>query len=186
MLFSILGSTILLLWFLWGLYTSSSAVDTPYKVIQKLDEFEIRQYHQQTLITTIAKDDNSAFPPLGGYIFGDNETGQKISMTTPVMTQSNNNQTEMSFILPQNYNTKNAPKPNSNDVTFSEIEARKIAVIRFSGTATDSIVKSKESLLLKYLKENNIETIGKTMLWRYNDPWTMPIMRRNEVAIEVK
>jgi hypothetical protein len=32
---------------------------------------------------------------------------------------------------------------------------------------------------------NGIATKGRPFLMRYNDPWTPPFLRRNEVAIEI-
>lgn len=46
-------------------------------------------------------------------------------------------------------------------------------------------VEDKTIELIKTLQNNNIETKGQPFLMRYNDPWTPPFLRRNEVAIEV-
>jgi len=47
-------------------------------------------------------------------------------------------------------------------------------------------VEKKTAELLDMLREKGIETKGTPFLMRYNDPWTPPFLRRNEVAIEVE
>ena len=38
--------------------------------------------------------------------------------------------------------------------------------------------------LLTVLKSNGIEIESEPILMRYNSPWTLPFLRRNEVAIK--
>lgn len=40
--------------------------------------------------------------------------------------------------------------------------------------------------LLLVLKSNAMETDGEPFLMRYNHTWTLPFLRRNEVAVNVK
>lgn len=168
-------------------YISSTAEKTPYVVISDLGGgVQIRQYETQTLISTFVKDEKNAFGPLGNYIFGSNERKEKISMTSPVITTNNGSTMQMSFILPAGYTKSNVPKANSEEVFFSSVEKRKLAVIRFSGMVSDEKIKQKEQDLMRILKENSFDFYGEPLLLRYNPPWTPPFMRRNEVAFEIK
>ena len=187
LLIGIIFIILILFWIGWGVYSSSTAQKTPYSLLKILDNsVEIRQYEEQTVITTYAADDSKAFSPLGNYIFGGNEENKQISMTAPVVTTDSGGRIEMSFILPKEYTTDNAPKAQSDKVKISSVSGRKIATIRFSGFTTIEKVKKKEQELLQILKENSIEIQGSPMLFRYNDPYTPPFMRRNEIGIEVK
>ena len=47
-------------------------------------------------------------------------------------------------------------------------------------------MEKKTAELLRILRENDIAITGQPFLMRYNDPWTPPFLRRNEVAIEVR
>ena len=62
--------------------------------------YEIREYDNHIVAETLVQGDfnkvgNTAFKRLGGYIFGDNEADQKISMTAPVTQQA----TEQGYIV---------------------------------------------------------------------------------------
>ena len=39
--------------------------------------------------------------------------------------------------------------------------------------------------LLETLQENDVKVYGTPSLSRYNPPWTLPFLRRNEVVVEV-
>jgi hypothetical protein len=91
----------------------------------------------------------------------------------------------MSFILPRGISQDNAPTPNGQAIDFTTIPARKLATLTFSWWTPQSRVEKKTAQLLSLLQENDVETKGQPFLMRYNDPWTPPFLRRNEVAIEV-
>lgn len=155
------------------------------------------------------------FSIIAGYIFGDNikndtiamtvpvnaeaGTSEKIAMTAPVstekiaMTVPVNTQEEMgegtykiSFVMPSKYTLETLPKPNDKRVILREVSARKVAVRRFSWTASESAFKRHEAELLQALVRDGVETLGAVNMARYNTPWTIPFMLRNEVQIEVK
>jgi len=65
------------------------------------------------------------------------------------------------------------------------VPARKLATLTFSWLTPRSRVEKKTVELLNILEKNNIQTKGQPFLMRYNDPWTPPFLRRNEVVIEV-
>ena len=56
----------------------------------------------------------------------------------------------------------------------------------FATTSEDeNFIKNKQSLL-SLLKSNRIEPKGLMEFYRYNQPWTIPAYKRNEVAVEVE
>ena len=169
------------LWTGWGLYITMTT-DTPSYDVQKrlASGVEIRSYEEQHWISTPYRNDDNSFMVLGSYIFGKNESGEKIAMTAPVITGD-----DMTFILPEGVTPENAPTPSGQQIDFTTVAARKIAALRFSGYATEHIVERNEAKLLDVLRKNGIQTTGTPFLMRYNDPATPPYMRRNEVAIEV-
>ena len=87
--------------------------------------------------------------------------------------------------MPSEYTLETLPTPNDNRVTLKEIPSRKIAVKRFAWSATETKVKKQEEALLSALNRDGIETLGGINVARYNPPWTIPFMLRNEVQIEI-
>jgi hypothetical protein len=158
-----------------------------YTVLRVLGEgVEIRQYPKQTLISTDANDQNTAFSILANYIFGDNAEGIRISMTTPVTTVLSDNGLQMSFLLPRGFHVDNAPNPRDERISIRELEPRKIATIRFSGHLNRGKYEQKEHELAEILKSESIAVKGNAFLMQYDPPWVLPMLRHNEVAIEVE
>jgi len=56
-------------------------------------------------------------------------------------------------------------------------------VIRFSGLAGEDKVAAKTAELMAWLDGKGISPVGKPELARYNPPWTLPFLRRNEVMV---
>lgn len=163
-----------------------SAETAEYTVLRVLGEgVEIRQYPKQTLISTDAKDQNTAFSILANYIFGGNAEGIRISMTTPVTTVLNDSGLQMSFVLPSGYYADNVPNPRDERITIRELEPRKIATIRFSGHLNRGKYMQKKHELVEILERESIVVKGNAFLMQYDPPWVLPMLRHNEVAIEV-
>jgi hypothetical protein len=166
-------------------------IETPkYKVVKTYDSFEIRQYDSmilaQTVIqeTSIKKSGNTGFRKVAGYIFGGNRNNQQIAMTAPVIMEVGEN-TKMSFVMPSQYKMEDLPQPNSSEVKLIKAAPKKIAVLTFSGFASDEKINRKKELLREALKKEQISVKGDFSYLGYNAPWDL-FGRRNEVAIEVE
>jgi hypothetical protein len=200
---------LLFLWTLYGVFISMSVPETSYEVSESLEnEVEIRDYPEEIWATTVAEDQNNAFGPLFRYISGDNDKGEKIEMTAPVVTPTpqpaetgtkgekiemtapvvsmNTEKGQfMAFIMPERFDINSIPKPLSSRVKIELVEPRKLATIRFSGYMTQENYKKNLEQLNKTLESRGISTIGEPILMQYNDPWTPPFSRRNEIAVQV-
>ena len=124
-----------------------------------------------------------------GYIFGKNARDEKMAMTTPVITNKNNG---MSFVLPSRFwdDLEAAPRPVSDDVTLAPASASNstYAVLWFSGFVSPKVITEKEELLRRTIQKSDrwLEDEGTDLLvMQYNDPFTPPWKRRNEVALKV-
>ena len=127
--------------------------------------------------------------------------GQSIAMTAPVVTSTTNdigptststNLKKMQFFLPEEYNSiQSIPKPTNPNVSIQKIPAATGVVHTFSGTAGDEKTRNKVKALVRQLKQDGLELdedqvlMQKYSLWQYNPPFTIPIMRRNEVWIQL-
>lgn len=199
---AILGSSgLLAAWIAWGLYTKQSAETVPYETEATVDSVEIRRYPATVIAETTARNQMTAFRRLFDYISGSNEgaesvsmtapvkstSGTSISMTAPVRTESaDQDLTRMGFYLPASDDMESAPKPTDADVNLQEEPPRTMAVMQFSWYAPEWRVRNYRSRLLDTLEEEGYEPAGEPFLFRYNDPWTPPFMRRNEVAVPLE
>ncbi len=160
-----------------------------YEVVKEYDGFEVRRYEAALFSSVYLKSSsyeetsNQAFRVLAGYIFGGNETGEKIAMTSPV-TMEIGDSAKMSFMVPTNYADTNLPKPNNDQIFFEKKSGSIMAVIRFGGWANDERIKEHQEKLIQLLKSQKLEHTGKFVFFGYNPPYTV-VGRRNEVAVEL-
>jgi hypothetical protein len=175
-----------------SLAMSTSKTETQaYKILFSKDNFEIRFYPSVTIasITSSAKSykelANPGFRKLAGYIFGGNEEGKKISMTSPVHMDINDSASTMSFVMPSNYQSENLPKPNDQQVVIKKVPDEIVAAIKFGGYASDEDIKINTQSLIKALNDNKIVYYGNFRFLGYNAPYQF-INRRNEIIVNVK
>lgn len=185
------------------------AIETPkYKVLKKEKKYEIRQY--DTYITASVeieeKDYDKAtsrgFGYIADYIFGNNTkkasivmaapvmqdskpVSEKISMTAPVVTTKENNVFRISFVMPSKYSLKNLPQPNNNEVTLTEVPSFKAAVISFSGLVNKKTIDANTEELKTWIKVNKLKSKNLVQVARYNPPWTLWFLRKNEIIMQL-
>lgn len=162
----------------------------PYSIVRTYDNFEIRNY-EPTLFTSVKlqtgdyeKASGQGFSALAGYIFGGNETEEKIAMTSPVAMSLEDNMTVM-FMVPKKYEKDKLPKPNQAAVEFTEMPAKKMAAISFGGWANSEKITEYRKELTKVLAAEGIEHTNNFFFFGYNAPYEV-INRKNEVAVELK
>ncbi len=202
---------LLVIWTLYGVFVSMSVPQASYQVLETLENgVEIREYPEEIWATAIAEDENSAFRPLFRYISGENEKGEKIEMTTPVVTPAPPTKTEsaqgegekiemttpvvttntekglsMAFIMPERFDIQTIPRPTSSNVEIRVIAPRTLATIKFSGYMKEGNYRENLERLNETLETRGILTKGEPILMQYSDPWTPPFYRRNEIALQV-
>jgi hypothetical protein len=182
---------------------NAMAIEEPEFIsIEKKDAFEIREYQPkliaQVLVNgTFDSASSKGFRLLADFIFGNNKTNEgskKIEMTAPVVTRDASEKIEMtviseetekgwyvSFNMPKQYSKETLPVPNNSEVKIIEIPAEKFAVISFSGLVREKKYAEMLSLLNEEMKKRNLDPKGPVILARYNPPWTLPFLRRNEL-----
>ena len=111
---------------------------------------------------------------------------EKIAMTAPVTHQAGEELWDVQFVMPYDYTMQTLPKPGNPDVILKEIAGKRFAVIRFSGLARANSLAAHSKELETFILENNLETISEPVYAFFNPPWTLPLLRRNEVMIEIK
>jgi hypothetical protein len=202
--------------FLISLLIASIAMATEepkFFIIEKSEPFELRDYAPQLIAEVKVEGDldtasSQGFRLIAAFIFGKNQVSEKISMTAPVgieATQSTKiamtvpvgieaskesatgvNQWVFSFVMPSEYTMATLPKPLNPLVTIRELPAQKRAAIIFSGFNNETKVLEKTKALEEWIKSKQWQAIGVPQFARYNPPWSLPFMRRNEILITVR
>ena len=155
-----------------------------YEVVKKNKEYEIRKYSDRLVIETNSIEGNG-FRKLFNYISGNNEKNQEIKMTVPVTQEIKNGNMTMQFYLPLKYNKDNAPKPSNSDIKILTIEGGYFAVIKYSGRSSDKNFLKNKDILEKLLKQDNITILSPPIRASYNSPFTLPMLKRNEVMYRI-
>lgn len=177
-----------------------------YTVIKTYKEFELRQYDAYLIAETSVAGDfadvgGQAFRRLFNYISEGNRPQGKIAMTTPVIQQPLPSVTEQSavndipqgaeksyrfaFVMPANYTLEDLPRPENAEVRIKSVDARLMAARRYSGTWSEERYRTNEQKLLEAVEAAGLKTLGSPIFARYNAPFSLWFLRRNEVLIEV-
>jgi hypothetical protein len=161
----------------------------PYTVIKKYKTFEIRNY-EASLFTTVKMSTSEydqasrkGFSTLAGYIFGGNETNEKIAMTSPVAMSLDDSITMM-FMVPRNLTQEMLPKPNDENIQFRQVPQKTVAAISFGGWASDKKIQKYKNLLVQELKNEGILHTQSFYYLGYNPPYEV-FNRRNEIIVEL-
>jgi len=164
-----------------------------YKVVQSCDQYEIRDYEGYRVASTAMEKGEdlttagAAFNTLAAYLFGANSDSKSMEMTTPVTTT---NLGEMRFYLAD----EDVPEPlsTSDSIEIMDVPPARLAVRKFTGFATDGEVARQKDTLLQALEMDGVEldvahgAVVPYAVLQYNPPYTIPIVRRNEVAVPVR
>jgi len=158
-----------------------------YKVIGTVENVEFREYVPLLFAsyTNVGEEDaqNSSFRVLANYIFGYNETGEEIAMTSPVVIRLFNDN-EMLFRMPKKYNKRNIPKPNDTNIKFIETNSVQKAVIQYSGYTNTNKENRKIEELKTILHKKGVEHDHKFELFVYDPPYKL-FNRRNEICVNI-
>ncbi len=176
---------------------------------------QIRRYGPRIAAETTVGGDNqralrTGFRRLAGYIFGGNHRevfagsyrenpittgapvnqrsalGDRIAMTAPVA--QNGSAAEgwtVRFFMPSTWSMEELPAPDDDDVWLVAVPAETVAVLRFTGDRGPEAIAERTAELLDSLRGNGICPAGEPSAWFYDPPWTLPFVRRNEVAVRI-
>jgi hypothetical protein len=177
-----------------------------YTVIEKEDDFEIRQYDSQIVAETYVEGDledagSKGFRRLYGYISGDNQKKQSISMTAPVgqeagsekiaMTapvgqERKDNRWRITFLMPAEYTMETLPVPTDSRVKLVQDPGRLMAAVKYSGTWSEEGYEENKTLLEEYIQKRGLTAAGDPVWARYDPPFMPWFLRRNEVLIPIE
>ena len=175
-----------------------------FSVIDHVGAVEIRSYGPRIAAETAVDGDeisarSQGFRLLAGYIFGGNTSKASIAMTAPVAQSSTaiamtapvatardaEGRWVIRFFMPASFSLATLPVPNDSRVRLVEVPGETTAVLRFSGSTAPEPVAARQAELRQGLAGSAWQPAGELVAWFYDPPWTIPSLRRNEVAVPV-
>ena len=198
----------LIIWITGTLLVIRDIEGPKYVVIEQKDGYEMREYESYIVAEVEVEGDmrtamNSGFRQLAGYIFGGNTTKSSIAMTVPVMDTtkaseniamtspvmervSNSGKRIVAFTMPSKYTLENLPKPDNENIRFRIVEKSQKAVLRYTWYATSKRVDKKKKFLNDLLIHDGYTIKGEMTSAQYNPPLSFPILRRNEIIVDIE
>ena len=186
---------------------SAMAVEkAKYTVLEREEDFEIRQYDPQIVAETFVEGNleevgNEGFRRLYAYISGENTKKQsismtapvgqetrseKIAMTAPVKQEKKDNQWRITFLMPAEYALEMLPEPDDERIKLAQEPGRLMAAVKYSGTWSEEGYEENKALLEEYLQKRGLTKAGEPVWARYDPPFMPWFLRRNEVLIPVE
>ena len=165
--------------------------EPPYEVIGLVNGAEVRRYGERLAAeVTVPGEEGAArqagFRPLAGFIFGGNEAREKMAMTIPVAQASAGaGEWTVRFFMPAGYTEATLPRPRDASVRILTVPGGDYAVLRFRGVPSADAVALRKARLMAALGCGPWQAEGEPEGWFYDPPWTVPTLRRNEVAVRV-
>ncbi len=159
-----------------------------YDVIKRQESFEIRHYQSFMMIEATDRNLESyqGFRLAFDFIQGNNERGQKIAMTVPVVNQLNDNGVQTTaFVMPLKMTYDDVPQPLNDNLQKVIMPERLCAVIRFSSNPKMSEIRDFEKNLRSWIDQEGYRIVGVLQLARYNPPFIPGFLKRNELWFEV-
>jgi hypothetical protein len=187
----------------------------PYEVEARLGDIELRGYPEQVLAETVVEQASwndalsDGFKRLAGYIFGDNDATERLSMTAPVLSTlppaehrgerlsmtapvlatvgAANEVTSrtVAFVMPGDRTLADLPKPRDPRIQLRVVPARLVAALVFRGNYKSGLPAAKREELLEKLHAAGMASKGEATFAGYDPPSTIPALRRNEVLVEL-
>lgn len=186
----------------------SGTEEPAFTEVARVGAVEIRTYGERIAAQTVVTGSSEAarnrgFQRLAGYIFGGNTARTSIAMTAPVAQAGDGRSQSIAmtapvaqgavgqdrwtiqFFMPSEYTMASLPVPRDPAVVLAVVPAETYAVLRFSGLGSARAVAEKEAELDAALTGSGWAAAGDPVVWFYDPPWTLPPLRRNEVAVRV-
>ena len=199
------ATILLILIFIFGVKSLMAIEEAKYNIFKKDNSFEIRDYKPHILAEIIVEGNieeagNKAFNRLFRYISGENHSsdaiemtapvsqeprGEKIKMTAPVSLQPAEGRWAVSFMMPASYTLETLPIPNDPEINLRRVPARRMAAVRYSGFWSGKKYLRYKKKLEAWIQKEGLTVAGDPIWARYNSPFTLWFLRRNEILIPV-
>jgi SOUL heme-binding protein len=89
------------------------------------------------------------------------------------------------FFMPARWTSDTLPIPNDATVKLVTVPPETFAVLRFRGSWGRAAIAARTAQLMSAVQTSGYQLAGAPISWFYDPPWTIPLLRRNEVAVAV-
>ncbi|TVP96697.1 MAG: heme-binding protein [Acholeplasmatales bacterium] len=158
-----------------------------YAIIRQDGPFELRRYETFATSAVDTKDfsGRDGFGTLFSYIGGKNQPAIKMSMTVPVINTMKEDGLSMEFVVPKTHLEQGVPEPLDARIRLQDYHEHLAAVVRFSGSVRPERIEAALEQLKQWLVRQKLTAVGPVRIARYNSPFSLPMLRRNELWVEV-
>jgi hypothetical protein len=154
---------------------------------------------------------SDGFQRLADYIFGGNEYEERLTMTTPVLLSmpasgpqrrsdegfhavgvatvpqlNGPARRQMAFVMPRERTLDELPYPKDRRVVLAGVRAQRVAALSFRGSYGGDLPAHKRNELLFLVKCAGLKPRSEVWFAAYDGPSTLPVLRHNEVLVEVE
>jgi DNA gyrase inhibitor GyrI len=170
-----------------------------FRPLESDGDYQIRDYPAMTVAETVVEGPrrdalDEGFRVLADYAFARSRDGERLEMTVPVMQDSGDPMASdpplfddelegawrTRFAMPEGRSAGDLPEP-PDGVTRVELPPRKVAVVSFSGVASDRLLAQQEDRLRGWLARRGVMISAEPEYAFYNSPMIPGPLRRNEV-----
>ena len=186
-----------------------------YSVTAEDGAIQVREYGELLVAQTRVEGDydevgGAAFRRLAGFIFGDNDSREKVAMTAPVLQEpvrdkkgekiamtapvlqepagetADRDAWIMTFVMPSEFTIDTLPVPRDPDVEIRLLPPKRVATIRFSGLMSEKKYARYATELTSWIDKQGYVALSAPRSAGYDAPWTLPPLRRNEIHIDIQ
>lgn len=189
-----------------SVFGARTSKEPAFRVELEEDGKEIREYQPYLVARTAIEGDfdqagREGFRLLFDYISGKNAGDQTISMTAPVVQERKGTEIAMTapvlqersgkiwsvaFVMPAHFTLETAPEPKDERVVIEQVPAQRVAVLRYSGFVSAEDTSQRAKQLETWVEAKGLRATSAARSARYDPPFTLPFLRRNEVHLTVE
>ena len=162
-----------------------------YKVELRRGTFEVRYYPEIRLAATTVRDETwtdalqVGFGRLARALFG-SRGGERLGMQTPVLGTGDSDGYHIAVVIPEEAEIPPVSDPRlGTRVDIGHVPARRVAVLRFRGPSDREAIEVHKRELAHALALYGLTPRGEATFAGYDPPTTLPLLRRNELWVEL-
>jgi DNA gyrase inhibitor GyrI len=174
------------------------AEEPAFRALESEGDHQIRDYPAMTVAETVVEGPRKDALKAGYRILSDYLKSADLGFAVPVMQDSGDpmgsdpplfdddleGAWRTRFVMPPDRAAADLPEPPEG-IELVELPARKVAVVSFSGKATDERLAEQEDRLRGWLAKRGERSNGEPEYAFYNSPMIPGPLRRNEVWLAV-